>query len=88
MKNTKNNLTLAKTRSLVFLNVTLTKQAAGNTTHISTPIVEPTSPNTSSMLGMSRLMNKATATIATVMQRNVGSGIEWLIMWSWWDEWT
>uniref|UniRef100_A0A182VA84 Uncharacterized protein n=1 Tax=Anopheles merus TaxID=30066 RepID=A0A182VA84_ANOME len=52
-----------------------TTQAAGMIKHIATPIVEPTSPITTSIDGMSKPNTSATTTIAIVSGRNLDSGM-------------
>lgn len=51
------------------------KQVTGNITQITTPIVDPIKPRTSSILGMSIPIAKDTKTITTVNNWNLFSGI-------------
>jgi hypothetical protein len=60
-------LTLAQNLSLRFLLETRTKNMEGNITLIMTPIVDPISPNTTSILGIIRPVNKENITMKNVM---------------------
>ena len=51
------------------------KQVAGNNTHITIPIVEPTKPNTNSILGISNPTNNDIATMTNVNILNFPSGM-------------
>lgn len=60
-------LTLAQNRSLGFLLATRTKNIEGNMTFIITPIVDPISPNTTSILGIKSPVINENNTIKNVM---------------------
>jgi len=60
-------LTLAQNLSLGLLFATRTKNIEGNITFIITPMVDPISPNTTSILGISRPVTKENNTIKNVM---------------------
>lgn len=66
MKNVQ-TLTLAQNRSLGFLLATRAVNIAGNITFIKTPIVDPISPNTTSILGIKSPVTKENNTIQNVM---------------------
>jgi len=51
------------------------KATAGNITHMSTPMVDPTSPRTNSMLGISNPMASDTDMMLTVRHLNRASGM-------------
>lgn len=51
------------------------KNAAGNMRHIITPIVDPTMPNTNSILGIKTPIIKAIITIKVVRHLNLASVI-------------
>lgn len=59
--------TLAQNRSLGFLLATRTVNIEGNITFIITPIVDPISPRTTSMLGIKRPVIKENSTITNVI---------------------
>lgn len=80
-------LTWANSLSCVLLVDMHMKATAGNITQMSTPIVEPTSPRTNSMLGISSPTVSETHMILMVKHLNRVSGI-WLLMVSWWGIWT
>jgi len=60
-------LTLAQNLSLGLLLATRTKNIEGNITFIITPIVDPISPNTTSILGIKRPVTNENITIKNVM---------------------
>jgi hypothetical protein len=62
------------------------KATAGNMTHMSTPMVDPTSPRTNSMLGISSPTASETDMMLMVKHLNRVSGM-WLLSASWWDIW-
>jgi hypothetical protein len=71
-------LTWASSLSWVLLVEIHMKATAGNMTHMSTPIVDPTSPRTNSILGISSPTVSDTDIIPTVKHLNRVSGI-WLL---------
>lgn len=68
-------LTLAKNRSFGLLLATLTKNIEGIITFIITPIVDPISPKTTSILGIMSPVTKENNTIKNVMHLNGVSAI-------------
>jgi len=68
-------LTLAQNLSLGLLFATRTKNIEGNITFIITPMVDPISPNTTSILGINKPVTKENNTIKNVIHLKAVSAI-------------